>query len=113
MKVSKTRDGAVSTLRLSGEFDSFDTVTLTEEIDRCLAEESPRLLFDVAEVQFANSTAIACFLHAQRAAKAKGGGIAVARPNHALRKSLKILGLDQVLSIFDTREQAAAFLARG
>jgi anti-anti-sigma factor len=110
VKVARTKEGEIHVLRLSGEFDSFDAQSLGEAVEICLREEKPRLLLDLGEVTFANSTAIACFLNAQRSARTKGGALAVARPNLALRKTLRTLGLEQVVPVFDSREKASSFL---
>jgi anti-sigma B factor antagonist len=106
MKVTRSEQEGVAVLRLAGEFDSFETEEMRRIFDECLKEGRRRLVFDLRDLVFANSTTIAFFISAQKRAREAGGGMILARPGEFLRKTLKTLGLDQVLVIHDDLDAA-------
>ncbi|MCK6458713.1 MAG: STAS domain-containing protein [Planctomycetes bacterium] len=99
MKVTRSEREGVAILRLAGEFDSFETEEMRRMFEECLREGRRRLVLDLTDLVFANSTTIAFFISAQKRAREAGGGMILARPGEFLRKTLKTLGLDQVLVI--------------
>jgi anti-sigma B factor antagonist len=99
MKVTRSEREGVAILRLAGEFDSFETEEMRRLFDECLKEGRRRVVLDLTDLVFANSTTIAFFISAQKRAREAGGGMILARPGEFLRKTLKTLGLDQVLVI--------------
>lgn len=106
MKVTRSEREGVAVLRLAGEFDSFETEEMRRLFEECLKEGRRRLVFDLADLVFANSTTIAFFISAQKRAREAGGGMILARPGEFLRKTLKTLGLDQVLVIHTDLDEA-------
>ena len=106
MKVTRSEREGVAILRLAGEFDSFETEEMRRAFEACLKEGRKRFVFDLGDLVFANSTTIAYFISAQKRAREAGGGLILARPGDFLRKTLKTLGLDQVLSIRDRLDDA-------
>jgi anti-anti-sigma factor len=99
MKVTRSERDGVAILRLAGEFDSFETEEMRRLFEQCLLEGRRRLVFDLTDLVFANSTTIAFFISAQKRAREAGGGMILARPGEFLQKTLRTLGLDQVLTI--------------
>jgi anti-anti-sigma factor len=106
MKVTRNERDGVAILRLAGEFDSFETDEMRREVEMCLLQGRKRLVFDLTDLLFANSTTIAYFISAQKRTREAGGGLILANPGDFLRKTLRTLGLDQVLSIRDTLDDA-------
>jgi anti-sigma B factor antagonist len=106
MNVTRSEREGVAILRLQGEFDSFETEEVRRTFEQCLLEGKKRVVLDLADLVFANSTTIAYFISAQKRAREAGGGMILAKPGDFLRKTLKTLGLDQVLAIRDTVDSA-------
>jgi anti-sigma B factor antagonist len=106
MNVTRSEREGVAILRLQGEFDSFETEEVRRTFDECLREGRKRVVLDLTDLVFANSTTIAYFISAQKRAREAGGGMILAKPGDFLRKTLKTLGLDQVLTIRDTVDDA-------
>lgn len=99
MKVTRSEREGVAILRLVGEFDSFETEEMRRVFDECFREGKRRVVFDLSDLVFANSTTIAFFISAQKRAREAGGGVVLANPGDFLRKTLKTLGLDLVLAL--------------
>jgi anti-sigma B factor antagonist len=110
MKLTRSEREGVAILRLAGEFDSFETEEMRRMFEECLREGRRRLVLDLTDLVFANSTTIAFFISAQKRAREAGGGMILARPGEFLRKTLKTLGLDQVLVISPDLDTAISSL---
>lgn len=112
MKVVRSEREGVAVLRLAGEFDSFETEEMRRLFEDCIKEGRRRVVFDLTELVFANSTTIAFFISAQKRAREAGGGMILAKPGDFLKKTLKTLGLDQVLEISPDLDTAVRSLLR-
>jgi len=110
MKVTHSEREGVAILRLTGEFDSFETEEMRRVFEERLREGRRRVVFDLSDLVFANSTTIAYFIAAQKRAREAGGGVILAKPGDFLRKTLKTLGLDQVLTICDSLDESIRLL---
>jgi anti-anti-sigma factor len=97
-------------LHLVGEFDSFETELVRQGFEACVADGHARMVFDLGEMTFANSTTIAYIITAQREVAAKGGRIVLARPQEFLVRTLATLGLSSVFTSVDSVEEAVALL---
>src|SRR5262245_33397284 len=106
MNVTRSEREGVAILRLQGEFDSFETEEVRRQFELCLHEGRKQVVLDLTDLVFANSTTIAYFISAQKRAREAGGGMILAKPGEFLRKTLKTLGLDQVLVIRDNLDAA-------
>ena len=113
MNVTRSEREGAAILRLQGEFDSFETEEVRRTFEQCLLEGRKRVILDLTDLVFANSTTIAYFISAQKRAREAGGGMILAKPGDFLRKTLKTLGLDQVLVIKDSVDDALKALPAG
>jgi anti-sigma B factor antagonist len=101
-------DGETPVLRLEGEFDAFESDEVTQTLAQLLADGQPSVVVDLSDMQFANSTTIACFISAQKRSREHGGKIVFAAPRDFFLKTLQTLGLDQVFSIYGSVDEAHA-----
>jgi anti-anti-sigma factor len=105
------RDG-VPFVALQGEHDVHDAPQLRQLLLEDLAD-SPRLVLDVSETAFVDSTVVAVILSAHRRRRNAGGGIAVVLGEGVLRRMFEIMRLDQVLDTHATRSAALAAVRAG
>ena len=110
MKVTREDQDGIPVLTLWGEFDSFETEMVRVVFEECLEEGNVRVVFQLGQMTFANSTTIAYFITAQRHARARKGQIVLAEPQEMILKALTTLGLAQVFPIFDNLEDAVVSL---
>lgn len=109
MQLTVVRDGdAIPILRLEGEFDAFESDEVSQTLAGLIDDNQPSVIVDLADMQFANPTTIACFISAQKRSREQHGKIVFAAPREFFLKTLQTLGLDQVFSIYDSVEEARA-----
>jgi anti-sigma B factor antagonist len=103
--VDVSEHGQALVLRLAGELDLYNAPALREALHSCLERNPRRLVVDLAEVTFVDSTALGALVEAR--SKLRGGdGLALASPGLETRRALEISGLDRHLAVHDSVEAA-------
>lgn len=102
-------DGACSVVSLSGEAD----LTTTELRDALAAElmGGPRLvLIDMSGLTFIDSGATQMIIAAHRVARHAGGMLALIRPVGAVDRTLGLMGISRLISVYDSMAEAITAL---
>jgi anti-anti-sigma factor len=99
------RDDGVVLVRLAGELDLYNADSLRDALFDAAAQRPERLVVDLTEVQFIDSTALGVLIEA-RAKLANRRGFLLAAPGLETRRALEISGLDRHFSIHDTVDAA-------
>ena len=99
-------NGAV-VVRLVGELDLYNAPQVRTTLLEVCAEQPERLVVDLGEVDFVDSTALGVLIEA-RTKLEKRRSFLLASPGLETHRALTISGLDQHLSVHDTVEAALA-----
>lgn len=100
-------------LYLAGEFDTYYVPALQAEVDGLLKANVSNAVLNLRMVKFINSTALGAMIKASKQFGDAGGRMVIAHPSKFCRDILEKVGLDRVVPIFDTDEDAAANLDVG
>jgi anti-anti-sigma factor len=100
------RNGAV-VVRLVGELDLYNSHQVREALVACTAEQPPRLVVDLGEVEFIDSTALGVLVEARSRMNEKQSFL-LAAPGLETRRALEISGLDRHFAIHSTVDEALA-----
>ena len=103
--VAVAERGSALVLSLTGELDLYDAPALREALQAAVARSPERLVLDLAEVTFVDSTVLGSFVEA-RAQLGDGRAFALAAPGLEVRRALEISGLDRHFAVYDTVEIA-------
>jgi anti-sigma B factor antagonist len=95
-------------LHLRGEFDTYYCPLLQKEIDDLMKAGVLGVVLNLRLVKFINSTALGAIIKSSKQLNAKGGKLAISRPSAFCRDILEKVGLNRVVSIFDSDEEAGA-----
>jgi anti-sigma B factor antagonist len=105
--VDVSERGRALVLRLAGELDLYNAPALREALQACVERNPERLVVDLGEVTFVDSTALGALVEAR--SKLRGGdGLALASPGLETRRALEISGLDRHLAVHESVEAALA-----
>lgn len=97
----------VTVVRLAGELDLYNAPELREALVGLAAERPARLVLDLAEVEFVDSTALGVLIEA-RSRMENRKAFLLAAPGLETRRALQISGLDQHLTVHATLAEALA-----
>lgn len=94
LDVGRDADGA-ALVSLAGELDISNVAKLQDALDPLLDGKPQRLVFDLSELRFMDSSGIAMLL----TAAARSESVEVRRPSEILRQVIESMGLSEVLRI--------------
>ena len=105
--VDVSEHGQALVLRLAGELDLYNAPALREALRACAERAPQRLVVDLSQVTFVDSTALGALVETR--SKLRGGdGLALASPGLETRRALEISGLDRHLAVHESVEAALA-----
>ena len=80
--------------------------------DQIASPQTQHVVVDLGEIPYFGSTMLEWIAQIWKQTKARGGNLAVARPSAIGREVLSVARLQRVWGIFDTRDEAIAWLQR-
>ena len=111
VSVEPREDHAI--LHLRGEFDPYYVPLLQQEIEELIKAGVVHAVLDLRFVKFINSTALGAIIKVSKLLQSKGGKLVIAHPSVFCRDIIEKVGLDRVVNVFDTAEEAADSLHDG
>jgi len=99
------RNDGTTIVHLAGELDLYNAQTVREALIACCEETPSRLVVDLSEVKFIDSTALGVLIEA-RTRMANRKGFLLAAPGLETRRALEISGLDKHFAIHETLDDA-------
>src|SRR5262245_39039468 len=111
------REPRVLTVKAWATDDGMDFVTLAGDLDSSSGEPlsatlagltgvARRVVVDVSELEFVDSSGVKMLVAAARAVEDAGGSFVLAAPTGSVRRVFQILHLDQVVAVVDNRSAA-------
>jgi anti-sigma B factor antagonist len=91
-------DGEV-VVAVRGEVDLATAPRLWEHLEEAIPDATDRLIVDLAETTFIDSTALAVFIRAFKRLRHADGDLVLRAPSKTARKVFAITGLDLVMTI--------------
>ena len=95
------RVGEACLVRLGGELDLYNAQDVRETLLEASADSPQRIVVDLGEVEFIDSTALGVLIEA-RSRMTDGRAFLLAAPGLETRRALKISGLDRHFAVHDT-----------
>ena len=99
-------DGVV-VVRLAGELDLYNAHQVREALVACSAENPQRLVVDLGEVQFVDSTALGVLVEVRSRMTDKQAFV-LAAPGAETRRALEVSGLDRHFNVRESVDEALA-----
>jgi anti-sigma B factor antagonist len=108
---SERLDDDLGVVALSGEVDIFTAPQFKEHLLGLLDDGVKRLVIDLSDVTFIDSTALGVLIGGVRRVHGAGGAMTIVVTTRPVERVLNITGLDRVFSMHATRDEAVAALA--
>ena len=109
MDISVTpRDGETATVALSGRLDLLSAAAVKERLGKEVAAGHKKLVVDLGDVAFIDSSGLGALIGGLKAARQAGGDLRIARAGDQAKVVLQLTTLDRVLRPYATLEEALA-----
>ena len=97
------RSAQHTVVRLAGDLDLYNAELVRAALAGAIDRSPSRLVVDVTEVEFIDSTALGALVDAHGKL---ADGLRVANPQDPIRRALRVSGIDRHLKVFDTVDDA-------
>jgi anti-sigma B factor antagonist len=97
-------------IAVTGEIDLFTAPELKAAIADAIEQGRIRLVIDLTDTSFLDSTALGVLIGAIKRLRGRGGRLTIVNVDDNIAKTFEITGLDQIFTIKPTREGAIAAL---
>ncbi len=98
--------GAAAVLCVSGDIDLQTAPQLTDALQELASAGNARIVVDLSEVAFLDSSALGALVTANRAINEQGGTLALASPQPHVDKVFTITRLADVIAVYPTLDEA-------
>ncbi|MES9521979.1 STAS domain-containing protein [Streptomyces capoamus] len=105
LSVVTTATDGIRVLSLAGEIDHHTGDTLRQALDASDVPR-PRVVVDMRQVTFMDSSGINIFLAAHRALSEAGGWLRLAAVGESVIRTIRLVGVDAVIDCHETLRQA-------
>ena len=102
--------GEVVVVTPSGRLDSAGAPVFRAQMQALVEEGNARLVVDLEDVPFIDSTGLGTLIAGIKLTRASGGDLRIARPKAAIMLALDLSGLKRILHPYATVEEAQAGL---
>ncbi|MFF3851108.1 STAS domain-containing protein [Streptomyces sp. NPDC002328] len=92
--------GGWAVVILTGELDRASAPALREAVDALVVEGLARIVLDLEQVSFMDSSGLSVLVYAMRQAGEIGGTLRLAAPGRQVRRLLELTGLDTAVEVF-------------
>ncbi len=110
--VIEQQDAGITRVRICGEADARAAPEIQERLNELAAEPRRRLLIDLSEATFLDSTALAVLLDTARRLRERRGRLAVLCPNAGMHELFVLVGHNLIFAVEETERRALRHLAR-
>jgi anti-sigma B factor antagonist len=100
-------------VNVHGQVDLYAAPDLKARLLDALDRADGHIVVDVTESTFLDSTAISTLLSAHRRAARRGGRVVLVNTSHEIARTLSITGLDAILDVVETLDEAQALMDSG
>jgi anti-sigma B factor antagonist len=105
LSIDPIDDGCI--VRLGGELDLYNAPAVREALTEAAANKPKRVIVDLSEVEFIDSTALGVLIEAKTKLPNRRGFL-LAGPGLETRRALEISGLDRHFAVHATVDEALA-----
>ncbi|GAA1695551.1 anti-sigma factor antagonist BldG [Microbacterium sediminicola] len=108
MNLDTHRDGDYAVIVPTGRITASTAPSLRSTIDALVADGTPRIVLDMAGVEFIDSTGLGVLIGGLKSTRTAGGDLRIAAVPDVVRRVLTLTNLDRVLRAYETTSAAVS-----
>ncbi|GII04755.1 STAS domain-containing protein [Planobispora takensis] len=99
LRLARRIVGDAVVVAVEGELDLFTAPFLRDEVREAIELDGSRLVLDLTELSFMDSSGLSVLIEAWRLATSGGGGVCLAAPQAPVARILRTTGLDRRIKV--------------
>jgi anti-anti-sigma factor len=108
MNITEREQNGVTIFVLDGRVDSEGAVDLDLALQTATSEDKHKMILDMSEVRYINSSGLRTLADILTQNKSSGGDLKLVNLNPKVQRVLQIIGFDKFFAIYQTVEEAIA-----
>lgn len=104
------QNNGIAVVNVQGEVDVYTAPRLREELHRSLDQGSNKLVVNLADVAYMDSSGLGVLIGALKRAREEKGDLLVAAPNARISRILEVTGLSKIFNVRDSVSDAVTAL---
>ena len=112
LEIDKHVSNGITTLRLTGELDTATASQLESIVEDVLANEEPRIIFDMGGISYVSSVGLAVIVYTSKAMRAHDDRFAMHSIQQDVMEVLSVSGLDQQVTVAESQNAAVALMSK-
>jgi anti-sigma B factor antagonist len=109
MEFTSRTNGTITVLTISGRFDSYEVPNIQPWFDEQTGVKQPRLVVNLAEVDFIDSSALALLVKGLKRCRQGGGDLVICELQKPVQIIFELTRLERAFYIFETQPQAMGY----
>lgn len=110
LAISHSSSEGIGTVVVSGEVDAQSAQELREQMLSLLGRGICKILVNLDQIRFIDSTGLGILVGGLKRAREKGGDLVIVSNNGAVNRLLELTGLNQILQVLPTEDNALEYL---
>jgi len=106
MQISSVLEDGSYVITINGDVDASSSIMLDEAINKAIREGQQHILIDCVNLNYISSAGLGVFMSYIEELKAKNSRMVLFGLSERVENVFRVLGLDQLLNIMDTKDQA-------
>lgn len=112
MEVKTEKNDGLDVISLNGRLDASNAAVFDEKMKECLSRKPEKVIISLKGLEYVSSAGLRVFIAIAKEIKMAGGKLAFAEPDANVLKVLKMSGLDTILKIYNSVDDAVSGMQR-
>jgi anti-sigma B factor antagonist len=108
MEIKSSNVGEIQVLRITGRFDSYETGRVSEWLDQACAQSPAKVVLNLAEVNFVDSSALALMVKGMKRCRQQRGDLYLCSLQQPVRVIFELTRLDKAFAIYTAETEAVS-----
>lgn len=110
MEISVQKEGELYEMALNGDLDASSSIILERSIEEALEKNEKKLLVNCTKLNYISSAGLGLFISYINDFEEKGVRLVLYGLSDKVKNIFKILGLEELITIKDTKEESVALV---
>ncbi|MFG1619448.1 anti-sigma factor antagonist [Nonomuraea wenchangensis] len=106
LRLARHALGDAVVVAVEGELDLFTAPFLRDEVRDAIKQDSAKLVLDLQQLSFMDSSGLSVLIEAWRLATGEGGAVSLAAPQAPVARILRTTGLDRRIKVYSDVDSA-------